>query len=1082
MLRRICGGLLIGAALWSGLVDLRTTLADVGPVPQWIQLKDQIPDHRPMVIVDRKGVSRKPAQKPPYLQKSFHVSGALKSATLELMADGDDVIAWIDDDASVLKVSSITNRWVRVDLTNKLKAGKHDLRIAGWGAICARLKLVGEDGRKSVIVTDPTWREAHYAGLGRNAPIAAIRDVTSLGLVGIQPWGDPLGEEVDYDQWKKSISTGKAEDSATVQVTPGFEVELVRSSQSGESSWISLTFDPEGRVIIGREGRDKKHGLLRLTLPKQAGGEVQAESLEDTLLEPRGLAFYGKDLFVNANNAHSLVRLRDTDNDGRFDEQTVLKKTPGGVGHGRNNLAFGPDGKLYSIHGNDVKLPDDFDRRGVAPQLPSESRSDSATSLRNPNMRVPFMALDRLRPCDWDGFLFDRNATLPAGHLVRTDIDGSRWEVVATGFRNPYGIAFNEDGEAFTFDADNEGDLGAPWYRPTRINHIVEGGDYGWRQGTAMRPDWYPDSMPSTLVIGKSSPTGIKFGTKSNYPERYRKSLFILDWSYGRIYAVQLLPHGSSYVGTAEVFVEGRPLNVTNLTFGPDGAMYFTTGGRGTQSGLYRVRYVGPESVIAPPDVMPYKRSMPDIPITNARLANYEAGQREQRRRLERMQPTVADLALIAVRLDDRDEWIRHAAMTALMRFDVSLLLEKRTMTFGRSPKPCEGDQCLTYERLWRDHAMTPRGRIIALMAFARMLPVEEQPRLLELLCDEWEQADADRRNWKNPLAYIPTSDDRLIALRAIQHCLLRVQTLDASVRERIIKIASSTLDGRSHQVDLFAFQILAHFDSAPIEKAIERVKAASRPQDQERALVWLFELRDIKTGWTPETRKAYLEELRRVGEHAVGGRELPVVLYSIGADFKATLSDQEREQFADLLTTPAPHAHGSLVPQRPLVKEWTVDELVPSLAKFEMTRERVERGRKIFEQANCVKCHRFAGAGQPIGPDLNGVSGRMGRKDLLETILVPSKVIDDKYKDTTLELKDGRVLTGRMIGGDATRVLISPNPLAPFATVPVVRSEVESQKVSAISPMPVGLLNSFHTEEILDLLAYIDSNGAIAR
>ncbi|WP_337225206.1 hypothetical protein, partial [Proteus terrae] len=40
-------------------------------------------------------------------------------------------------------------------------------------------------------------------------------------------------------------------------------------------------------------------------------------------------------------------------------------------------------------------------------------------------------------------------------------------------------------------------------------------------------------------------------------------------------------------------FLEGKPLNVTDLEFGPDGALYFTTGGRATQSGLYRVRYIG---------------------------------------------------------------------------------------------------------------------------------------------------------------------------------------------------------------------------------------------------------------------------------------------------------------------------------------------------------------------------------------------------------------------------------------------------------------------------------------------------------
>ncbi len=54
-----------------------------------------------------------------------------------------------------------------------------------------------------------------------------------------------------------------------------------------------------------------------------------------------------------------------------------------------------------------------------------------------------------------------------------------------------------------------------------------------------------------------------------------------------------MVPRGSSYLMTAETFLKGRPLNVTDLDFAPDGSMYLVTGGRKTQSALYRVRYVG---------------------------------------------------------------------------------------------------------------------------------------------------------------------------------------------------------------------------------------------------------------------------------------------------------------------------------------------------------------------------------------------------------------------------------------------------------------------------------------------------------
>src|SRR5690606_31589108 len=83
------------------------------------------------------------------------------------------------------------------------------------------------------------------------------------------------------------------------------------------------------------------------------------------------------------------------------------------------------------------------------------------------------------------------------------------------------------------------------------------------------------------------------------FPKRYHNTLFLADWALGRILSVQLRPSGASYTANSEVFIEGSPLNVTDLEVGPDGALYFITGGRGTGGGIYRVSWKGqvPEAV-----------------------------------------------------------------------------------------------------------------------------------------------------------------------------------------------------------------------------------------------------------------------------------------------------------------------------------------------------------------------------------------------------------------------------------------------------------------------------------------------------
>jgi hypothetical protein len=80
------------------------------------------------------------------------------------------------------------------------------------------------------------------------------------------------------------------------------------------------------------------------------------------------------------------------------------------------------------------------------------------------------------------------------------------------------------------------------------------------------------------------------------------------------------------------------------------------------------------------------------------------------------------------------------------------------------------------------------------------------------------------------------------------------------------------------------------------------------------------------------------------------------------------------------------------------------MDDLVGSLEAIGKGRN-FEQGKAMFAVALCSRCHRFgAGQGPTIGPDLSAVISRFGRKDLLESVLLPSKVIDDKYRNVVIE------------------------------------------------------------------------------
>ena len=260
---------------------------------------------------------------------------------------------------------------------------------------------------------------------------------------------------------------------------------------------------------------------------------------------------------------------------------------------------------------------------------------------------------DLLLPRQWDANGHARGRMAPGGWIAKTDPDSKKIEIFSIGYRNAYRIAFNADGELFAYDADMEWDLGAPWYRPTRVMHAASGSEFGWRSGTGKWPAYYVDSLPPVLNIGPGSPVGMDFGYGAKFPAKYQKALYLLDWTFGTIYALHLEPDGSSYKAVKEEFLSRTPLPLTDIAIGPDGALYFTVGGRGAQSELFRVTYVG-------------KEATDKVDLHDPRNANL----RKLRHQLEKYQQPTEDqdkaVEFLYPHLGHGDRFIRYAARVAL--------------------------------------------------------------------------------------------------------------------------------------------------------------------------------------------------------------------------------------------------------------------------------------------------------------------------------------------------------------------------------------------------------------------------------
>ncbi len=134
--------------------------------------------------------------------------------------------------------------------------------------------------------------------------------------------------------------------------------------------------------------------------------------------------------------------------------------------------------------------------------------------------------------------------------------------------------------------------------------------------------------------------------------------------------------------------------------------------------------------------------------------------------------------------------------------------------------------------------------------------------------------------------------------------------------------------------------------------------------------------------------------------------------------------------------------------------------------------------GRKMFGAASCFACHRFNQEGGAIGPDLTSVAGKFSPRDLLESIIEPGKEISDQYGQMIFEMKDGTVVTGRIMNLSGDVVKVNTNMMNPNDIAEVDRKQLKEMTPSPISMMPPSLLNTLSKDDVLDLLAYLLSKG----
>ena len=836
-----------------------------------------------------------------------------------------------------------------------------------------------------------------------------------------------------------------------LKLADGFQAEhLYSPSENNEGSWVSMTFDDKGRMIAS----DQYGFLYRLKLPPIGSTEkpkveklgINGDTTKIQMGFSHGLLYAFNSLYVMVNNRSNpkfadqsgLYRLQDTNNDDQYDKITLLKAMVGEGEHGPHSVVLSPDKKsLYVVAGNFTDPP-----KMDSYRLPNNWGDDNLFPLiRDPR-----------------GHGTDRNA--PGGWIAHTDPDGKNWELIAAGFRNSFDVAFNEAGDLFTYDSDMEWDFGTPWYRPTRVCHVTSGAEFGWRTGDAPWHPSYPDSRPAVMNIGQGSPTNLIYLKDAKFPAKYKNTLLAFDWSFGIMHGLHLAPAGSTYKAEHEEFLSGSPLPLTDGTIGPDGALYFLTGGRRLESDLYRVYY----------------KDYKNLPAASATATPVITPENKIRRDLESYHGTKNPKAVAAAwpYLNHADRAIRYAARLAVEN------------------QPVEE---------WQQKALAetdPQVKIYALLALARQTTPAGKNDLLKGLASINLKALPEAKQGEY--------------LRALEVALYRYGAPEAATREKLIANINPSFPSPSPLTNRLYAKVLINLEApGATEKTLKLLMNNETlvDKDNETATAsadlilrnpqygldiagmleklppfqqtfYAFVLSQAKSGWNDQNREAYFKWFDKAfgfqgGRSYIGFIEKArkIALKNVPAEKYAYY---DKLSGADKLTTSGNDLAKLYTPKGP-GRGWKVDQAV-ALVQDSLQNRDYERGKLIFSAVMCNRCHTIKGEGSDVGPDLTQLGSRFSVKDMLESIIIPDKTISDQYGSFIYELKNGETVLGRQLSEDATSYSISQNPFDPKLVRKIAKKQVKSIKVSTVSVMLPGLINGLNPDELRDLIAYLMAGG----
>ncbi|KAA5546751.1 DUF7133 domain-containing protein [Adhaeribacter rhizoryzae] len=808
---------------------------------------------------------------------------------------------------------------------------------------------------------------------------------------------------------------------------------------------------------------------------------------------PTGEVFVGVDMQGSLGkkpNLGSIVRLVDTDNDGKVDKHTTFAK----VNNPRGIIALGD--KLYVLHavfseqtglatGMDLVVFEDKDQDGVA-DGPSKPLIEHISNAKFIQERGVDHATNNIR-MGIDGWIYiavgdfgfhdavDRTGkklTMLGGGIVRVRPDGTEMEVYSHGMRNIYDVAIDPFMNIFTRGNTNDG---GGWN--IRFSHQVQSGEYGY---PVLFQHFTDEIIPALVDLGGGSGTGALFLDEPGWPAKYNQVSLMADWGRNHLYIHRVTPDKASFKQKEEEFIS-LP-QISDLDVDGSGRMYLAAWDGAGYSGnpnkgqvvravpqnwnykafpnLKQASVKDLAALLTSPSAVARLNASQELLTRPVKQATKAAWQVATNKKLP-LANRVAGIYTYAQAAGESGikNLVKLTQETAVREFALRALADRKTHLAKVPLEPFLAGVKDASERV-QVAAIVGLGRLDKKEVAAALLPVSVPATFV-----------APGKDVEGPHA---TPNAAIIPAHVAVRSLVSLNAVDACVQA--IGTENSTLA-------LWALRYLH------TPEAVEGLmNAYGKTQDKtlkNQILITLSRLYkkeapyDASWWWStrPDTHGPYYK--------GITWEASPKIEQFLKAEWNKT-DATGKQLFADLngrhrmeiqefgggetlaITEEAKVDLEKIKNQKGQIGKTSIEDVMIAVANLKGD---AVKGKALFTQQGCIACHSISKSEKMKGPFMGQIGSIMNREQIAESILKPNASISQGFASVLINTKGNKSYMG-FITGESANQLVLRNIAGEVFTIKT--SDITSRKELETSMMPAGLANALSFEEFASLVTFL--------